>query len=195
MRHSDISHRMRPPVRMQLATIMMMAATLSAAGVSLVLLPATARAQDSPPARAQAPAQAGPQDPRWTAIRDIFGQEGKAEEGYFRVEPPRSDLRVRIGDVTLEHPFELTTYFGFAPVGQNDVLAMGEVIMTQNEVNGALVEARRQGIHVTALHNHMLDEVPVMYWMHWYGTGEGTTLARGVAAAISRTNSERRASK
>lgn len=312
------------------------AALLLLTGAALVaaLHPASAFAQGEQPARVRTATQAGPQDPRWTAIRRSFGQEGKAEEGYFRVEFPRSDLRVRIGDVTLETPFELTSYFGFAPVGSNDVLAMGEVIMVQEEVNRALVEARRQGVnvaalhnhllgedpriifmhivtegpaeavatklraiiaktntplqpvqraemakldwsaidailgphseaegrtasytfprreehtihgvrvksndmletatevvfqqledgrmasggelylrpeevqpvidalesaglHVTALHNHMLDEQPKMYWMHWYGTGEGVTLARGVAAALARTNSERRAS-
>jgi hypothetical protein len=322
-------HRRHPPTRLTLA-----AALLATTNIPATLLPNAALAQVNPPARAQPPAQASPQDPRWAAIRRVFGQEGKAEEGYFRIELPRSDLHVRIGDVTLEPHFELTTYFGFAPVGQNDVLAMGEVIMLQEEVNGALVEARRQGVdvaalhnhllgenprimymhvmtqgpaeavatrlrslaskthvplrpaeesqratpdwsaidailgphaekegmtasyifrrrephavhgvpvrstdmletasevvfqqlpggrmacggelflrpeevqpvidaleaaglHVTALHNHMLDEQPTMYWMHWFGTGEGTTMARGVAAAISKTNSERRSS-
>ncbi|MGE5179474.1 MAG: DUF1259 domain-containing protein [Bacteroidota bacterium] len=48
------------------------------------------------------------------------------------------------------------------------------------------------GLQVTAVHNHMVDDAPRMYWIHWYATGDGPALARGVAAALARTNSERR---
>jgi hypothetical protein len=41
---------------------------------------------------------------------------------------------------------------------------------------------------VTAIHNHMVDQTPHLYWMHWYGTGDAATLARGVAAALEHTN-------
>lgn len=136
----------------------------------------------------QKPTQAGPQDPRWAAIRRVFEQEGKAEEGYFRVELPRTDLHVRIGDVTLAPPFELTTYFGFAPVGANDVLAMGEVIMLQEEVNGALIEARRQGIDVTALHNHLLGENPRIMYLHVMATGQAEAVATRLRSVAAKTH-------
>jgi hypothetical protein len=140
-------------------------------------------------AAAGTPEFADATDPRWASIRRVFRGEGEAREGYFRVNFPRTDLRVRIGDVTLEPEFELTSYFGFAPGPGGDVTGMGEVILRQEEVNRALAEAERQGVRVTALHNHMLDEQPTMYWIHWFGTGAGAALARGVAAAIGATNS------
>jgi hypothetical protein len=45
------------------------------------------------------------------------------------------------------------------------------------------------GLHVTALHNHMVEDQPRMYWVHWYATGDAATLAKGVAAALSHMNS------
>jgi hypothetical protein len=51
------------------------------------------------------------------------------------------------------------------------------------------------GLHVTAIHNHMLDETPRMYWVHWYAVGDGPTLARGVAEALSHMNSVRKSAR
>lgn len=48
------------------------------------------------------------------------------------------------------------------------------------------------GLHVTAIHNHMVDQTPELYWMHWYGVGDATTLARGVVAALEHTNGARK---
>jgi hypothetical protein len=169
-------------------------ATFALAAGGLYLLPAhdltnqcSSILHPGPVARLHASDPVGRQDPRWAAIRQVFGQEGKAEEGYFRVEFPRTDLRVRIGDVTLEPEFELTSYFGFAPVGETEVLAMGEVIMVQEEVNAALVEARRQGVDVTALHNHLIGESPRIIYLHVMTEGPADAVATKLRALIAKT--------
>ena len=83
-------------------------------------------------------------DPRWAAVRRVFGQQGETEDGYFRINLPRTDLHVRIGDVTLATGFELTSYVGFMPVGTNQLMAVGEVILREDEVPAALAEDRRK---------------------------------------------------
>jgi hypothetical protein len=45
---------------------------------------------------------------------------------------------------------------------------------------------------VTAIHNHLVNQTPRMYWMHWYATGDGKSLAQGVAVALARMNGARR---
>jgi hypothetical protein len=122
---------------------------------------------------------AGPtvQDARWTSIRRAFGQEGETEAGYFRINLPRSDLQVRIGGDALSPAFEFTSYIGFVPVGARDLLAMGEVILRDDEVPAALAEAHRQGIRVTAVHNHLIGETPRIVYVH--------VMAQGPAAAIA----------
>jgi hypothetical protein len=105
-------------------------------------------------------------DPRWAPIRRIFGQEGETEGPYFRVNLPRSDLHVRIGKDELSPDFEFTSYVGFMPAGATDVMAMGEVILRDDEVVAALEEAHRQVVQVTAVHNHLLGETPRIVYLH-----------------------------
>ena len=50
------------------------------------------------------------------------------------------------------------------------------------------------GLHVTALHMHMIGDTPAHFWVHWYNTGAGPTLARGVAAVLTKHNSEQKSS-
>jgi hypothetical protein len=141
----------------------------------------------SAPARTAAQATPGGRDARWAQIRRVFGQEGEEEDGYFRVQFPRTDLRVRIGAVTLEPAFELTSYFGFAPVKSTDVLAMGEVVARQDEVGAALREARRQGVSVTAVHNHLLDETPRIVYLHLMAEGPAAIVATKLRSVLSTT--------
>jgi hypothetical protein len=65
-------------------------------------------------------------------------------------------------------------------------------VVLPGEVDPVLRALEEHGLTVTALHNHMVDEMPRMYWIHWYATGDGPSLARGALAALSRMNSARR---
>ncbi len=127
-------------------------------------------------------------NPRWAAIRQVFGQ-GKAEGKYFRVDLPRTDLHVRIGADTLEPGLELTSYVGFMPAGTaaTDVMAMGEVVVREDEVPAALTEARKQGVSVTALHNHLVSESPHVMYMHVMAEGPSKAVATKMHAVFAAT--------
>lgn len=129
----------------------------------------------------------GPADPRWASVREVFGRDGEAAEGYFRVNLPRTDLRVRIGDVVLESPFDLTTYFAFIPRHDSTVVGMGEVVLVQNEVGAAVAEARRQGVRVTALHNHLLGETPRLLFLHVMAEGPVDSVASKLRSIAMQT--------
>jgi len=118
------------------------------------------------------------QNPRWAAIRQVF-EQGEAEGKYFRVNLPRTDLHVRIGADTLEPGLELTSYVGFMPAGPGatDVMAMGEVVVREDEVPAALTEAWKQGVSVTALHNHLVSESPHVMYMHVMAEGPSKAVA------------------
>lgn len=128
------------------------------------------------------------QNPRWAAIRQVFGQ-GKAEGKYFRVDLPRTDLHVRIGADTLEPGLELTSYVGFIPTGTAapDVMAMGEVVVREDEVPAAFTEARKQGVSVTALHNHLVSESPHVMYMHVMAEGSANAVATKMHAVFAAT--------
>jgi len=73
-----------------------------------------------------------------------------------------------------------------------DPRCSGELFVLPNEIDAVGRALEERGLHVTAIHNHMVEETPRMYWMHWYGTGDGPTRARGVATALSHMNGARK---
>jgi hypothetical protein len=125
---------------------------------------------------------------RWEPIRRVFQQKGEAEDGYFRVEFPRADLQVRIADDRLSPDFEFTSYFAFAPVGPSNVFVMGEVVLREGEVSGAVAEARRAGVTVTAVHNHLIGEQPRIVYMHVTANGAPDAIATKLRAILAKTS-------
>jgi hypothetical protein len=151
-------------------------------GISLIALTA-----DDATLRAQAAAAAHDNDPRWMSIRHVFGQDGESHGGYFRINLPRSDLSVRIGSDELESPFEFTSYIGFVPIGKNDVLAMGEFVLREDEVANVMSELRRQSISTPALHNHLIGEAPHIMYIHVMARGPAASIASKLKAAFDKS--------
>jgi hypothetical protein len=61
----------------------------------------------------------------------------------------------------------------------------GELFLLPAQVGPVVAALESHGLHVTAIHNHMLAATPVMYWVHWYAVGDGRTMANGVKAALA----------
>lgn len=77
----------------------------------------------------------------------------------------------------------LTTWAAFS--GSDALAAMdGDFIMTASEVQPVLHALRKAGIHIVALHNHMIGTQPAFYFTHFWGKGDAATLARGFRAAL-----------
>jgi len=57
-------------------------------------------------------------------------------------------------------------------------------VLRAAEVNPVLRALRAHGIEVTAVHNHMLDEEPRLFFMHFWAMGDGGRLAEGLRAAL-----------
>ena len=49
---------------------------------------------------------------------------------------------------------------------------------------GVLRALRKSGIHIVALHNHMVGEQPAFYFTHFWGKGRAEDLAKGFKAAL-----------
>jgi hypothetical protein len=80
----------------------------------------------------------------------------------------------------------------FQQLGNGRVACGGELFVLASEIDAVARSLDEHGLHVTAIHNHMVAETPHMYWMHWYGVADAATLARGVAAALEHTNGARK---
>ena len=126
----------------------------------------------------------------WSAIDAVLGKHDEAEGSVAEyVFPRREALRVHGMPIKSSGTIETASEVVFQQLGGGRVANTGELYLLASEVEPVLRALDAHGLHVTAVHNHMLDDGPPHYWVHWYATGDGPTLARGVAAALAHTNS------
>lgn len=121
-------------------------------------------------------------------IEQLTGVKGKLDrkEGVFKVSVPRSDLAVTVGGVKLTPPSGLTSWAAFEPAGSG-VMVMGDMVLTEDQVNTVMSTALDNGLEVTALHNHFLGESPRVMFMHIGGMGSLQTLAEAVGKVLAQT--------
>jgi hypothetical protein len=81
-------------------------------------------------------------------------------------------------------PLGVATGIGFQPTGSGRAAITGDFVMTANEVNPVIKALRSNGIEVTALHSHMLDEQPRLFFMHFWANDDAIKLAHGLRLAL-----------
>src|SRR5258708_5794216 len=103
-------------------------------------------------------------------IEQLTGLKGTLNEkdGVFKVSYPRSDLHVMSNGVTITPPMGLTAWAAFTKMGGQDMV-MGDIVMTEDQVNPVMSAALDSGLDVTALHNHFFWDRPKIMFMHISG--------------------------
>jgi hypothetical protein len=82
----------------------------------------------------------------------------------------------------------VSTAINFQPTGGGKAAITGDFVLRGSEVNPVLRALRDHGIDVTALHSHMIDEEPRLYFMHFWANDDAVTLAKGLRAALDKTH-------
>ena len=124
----------------------------------------------------------------WTAVETVLGRSGSAQPGnVHKFGFPRSDLDVRIGDVRLKPALALGSWAAFMDMGRGNAMAMGDLVLTESEVNDVISALQAGGIEQSALHNHVLGESPRVMYLHFGGHGDAVALARTLRSALERT--------
>lgn len=125
--------------------------------------------------------------PDTASIERLTGAKGRLDRaaGVFKVSMPRSDLAVTVGGVKLTPPSGLTSWAAFQSAG-SAVMVMGDMVLTEDQVNPVMSVALDNGLEVTALHNHFLGETPRVMFMHIGGHGELDALAGAVGKVFAR---------
>ncbi len=114
-------------------------------------------------------------------IEEIIGHPGKAGGGIFKITLGRPG--VKMGGVELTASMGFNTWAAFAGTDDRAHVA-GDVAMTAPEVNKVIRALRKGGINIVAVHNHMLDEEPRIFFLHYWGTGPAEQLAQMVREAF-----------
>jgi hypothetical protein len=86
-------------------------------------------------------------------------------------------------------PMGVAIGINFQPTGGGKAAITGDFVLTGEEVNPVIVALRANGIEVTALHSHMLDEQPRLFFMHFWANDDAIKLAKGLRAALDKTAS------
>ena len=121
------------------------------------------------------------------AIVRILGQTGKLNGVVYQETIPRAEV-IRMASQVIPPSMGVATAINFQPTSAGHAVATGDFVLLGSEVNAVIRALRSHNIEVTALHSHMLDESPRLYFMHFWGDGETGAVARGLRAALDVTN-------
>jgi len=121
------------------------------------------------------------------AIEKTLGYKGTANSGVFQFSIPRAEAISEAG-MPIPPSMGTATALNFQPTGGGKAAVTGDFVLLGNEVNPVLKTLRQHGIEVTALHSHMIDDSPHLFFMHFWANDDAERLAQGLRAAVDLAN-------
>ncbi|WP_026202626.1 DUF1259 domain-containing protein [Bradyrhizobium sp. WSM2793] len=150
-----------------------------------------ALAESKTPLTVAAPASPPPSIDLDTAKLDqVIGVKGQGNGGVYQFNVKRRDP-IKEDDMLLTPvgAMGVATAINFQPTGGGKAAITGDFVLTSDEVNPVIVALRTHGIEVTALHSHMLNEQPRLFFMHFWANDDAIKLAEGLRAGLDKTAS------
>ena len=149
-------------------------------GLAASKTPLTASAATAPPAIDLDTAQ----------LDQIIGAKGQNNGGVYAFAVPRRDPISEGGmEIAPVGPMGVAQGINFQPTGGGKAAITGDFVLTGNEVNPVINALLSNGIEVTAVHSHMLDEQPRLFFLHFWANDDALKLAKGLHAALDKTAS------
>src|SRR6516165_6232576 len=120
----------------------------------------------------------------WSKVDEALGKAGTNPPGdVHKYSLPRSDLQVTVDGVAIKPSLALGGWLAFKPMGEQ-TMVMGDLVLTEQEINPVLTKLLADGITVTAVHNHLLRAQPATFYMHVAGRGDAVKLATSLHDAL-----------
>lgn len=142
------------------------------------------------PAPASPPSALPAIDLDTAAIDQALGYKGKVNGGVYQVGVPRAE-QISEGSMKIPNSMGVSTALNFQPTGDGKAAITGDFVLIGTEVNTVIQALRSNGIQVTAIHSHMVDEQPRLFFMHFWANDNAVKLAKGLRVALDRTNSQK----
>src|SRR5579864_6381225 len=117
-------------------------------------------------------------------VLKVTGKSGDYKASVLKVNIPRNDLHVSIAGYSVPTPFGFGGWFAMTKGDGGEDVMMGDLVLTQDEVNSVMSALLEHGLEVTALHNHFFWEEPRIFFMHIHGHGKAATLADEIKPAL-----------
>jgi len=125
-------------------------------------------------------------------LDQLIGAKGQANGGVYQFNVPRRDpVTENEMQVTPVGPMGVAIAINFQPTGGGKAAITGDFVLTGDEVNPVIKALRANDIDVTAVHSHMLDEQPRLFFLHFWASDDALKLAHGLRAALDKTASTR----
>jgi len=117
-------------------------------------------------------------------LAHIVGTQGEQTGAVYKITIGRDDLKLTEMGAPINARMGLNTWAAFVGTNENAAMA-GDIAMQANEVTPVLKALRKNGLDVVAIHHHMLDTRPTVYFLHYWGTGPAEKLATSFKAAVN----------
>jgi Domain of Unknown Function (DUF1259) len=130
------------------------------------------------PLAAQTPAD-------YQGVLTALGRAGDFKDGVLKVNIPRGDLKVTIAQRPAPTPFGFGGWVAMTKAADGGEVLMGDLVLTEDEVNPVMSALLDNGLEVTALHNHFFREQPRIFYMHVHGMGSAADLAQRLKPALA----------
>jgi hypothetical protein len=136
----------------------------------------------APPARTAATV-----DLDTATLDNIMGYKGAVNGGVYQFSVPRTEA-ISEGGMSIPPSMGTAIAMNFQPTGGGKAAISGDFVLLGSEVNPVLKALRSHGIEVTALHSHMIDDSPHLFFMHFWANDDAQKLAQGLRAALDLAN-------
>jgi hypothetical protein len=123
-------------------------------------------------------------------LKDGLGMEGSENNGEFKITIPQNDLKVSVDGFKIIPPMGLGSWVAFTPTGSQPMI-MGDIVVTEKDLKPVQKEVIKQGLTITAIHNHFVRNEPDVMYMHIGGMGSEKELAEKVKAVLNTVEKSR----
>src|SRR5712672_638874 len=124
------------------------------------------------------------QEVDWQKVDDALGRKPTVSGDVHRYGFPRTDLTVTLDGVTIKPALALGGWIAFKPT-HGEAMAMGDLVLLENEINPVMLKLIEGGLEITAVHNHVLRASPATFYMHVGGHGDPVKMAAVIRDALS----------
>jgi hypothetical protein len=118
-------------------------------------------------------------------IEEITGMKGVEKNGEYKITVPQNDLNIVVDGFKIIPPMGLGSWAAFTPCADS-AMVMGDIIVTETDLAPVQQEVIKQGLTITAIHNHFIRNRPNVMYMHIDGSGDITKLSTGIKAIFER---------
>jgi hypothetical protein len=123
-------------------------------------------------------------------IQNITGIKGKSNNGEYKITVPQNDLNVEVDGFKIIPPMGLGTWIAFTPT-KDGAMIMGDIILTETDLKPVQQEVIKQGLTITAIHNHFVRNHPNVMYMHIGGMGKTNDMAQKTKAVLDKVAESR----